>query len=100
MAKFILLVVISVQIMGCIKDFGEDECFSPTKNLGSANVGSSNGCKCNSKTDASVCANGGVALVCEDDRWISVIDGPCSPMPRPYIEESSSSFTFLSSSDI
>jgi hypothetical protein len=53
-------------------------CYSPTQNLPTAYQPGAKGCACNSTTDAAVCAQG-VALICTNDVWTAVQDGPCAP---------------------
>lgn len=63
-----------------------DRCVSPAQNLETAYDAGAVGCACRSGVDRSVCVtdkNGrNVALVCENDRWTAVEDGPCAPGPR------------------
>jgi hypothetical protein len=63
-----------------------DTCYSPTQNLDLARDGTDmpkgRGCAC-APTDKGVCVDG-VALICNEGRWLSVIDGPCSPGPSSF----------------
>lgn len=52
-------------------------CFSPTQNLNTAYDSGSEGCPC-SDQDHARCVDG-VALICEEERWQAVEDGPCAP---------------------
>jgi len=62
-------------------DSNNSNCFSPTQNLDIANTSNAIGCDCNSEIDEDVCVNG-VALICEENTWITVEDGPCfNPEP-------------------
>ena len=59
-------------------------CFSPTQNLTNAYETDSIGCDCDSENDTDICMpdeNGrSVALICSENKWIAVEDGPCSPI--------------------
>jgi hypothetical protein len=57
---------------------GPSQCYSPTHNLQIAYQPNAVGCTCNPAVDADVCVQG-VALICETDHWLSVVDGPCEP---------------------
>ncbi len=61
----------------------DSACFSPTQNLETAYRQNSTGCACASGIDSDFCLpdkNGrNVALICENNRWIAVEDGPCMP---------------------
>lgn len=57
---------------------GSGPCYSPTQNLSIAYKAGSKGCACTSGTVADVCVQG-VALICENNHWIAVEDGPCMP---------------------
>lgn len=54
-------------------------CYSPA-NLASAPGIGAKGCTCRTGVDQPVCANG-VGLICENDHWLAVKDGPCMPGP-------------------
>lgn len=69
-------------LISCSNDDNDLNCFSPTQNLESACEVNSVGCDCNSAVDEGVCVmdkNGQfVALICSEDKWTAVEDGPCS----------------------
>ena len=75
---------IAVEDGPCIKidDNNNSNCFSPTQNLTIAYETDSIGCVCDSDNDNETCVpdeNGrNVALICSDNKWIAVEDGPCS----------------------
>jgi len=64
--------------------FEDPDCFSPQKNIDQAYSGGE-GCHCDPAADSGACVEDstgrGVALVCSDDRWQAVEDGPCEPPP-------------------
>lgn len=70
-------------LMACGPSTVTDEptCYSPTQNLTHAYAAGAKGCACDSATDSPVCAEGGVALICESGAWQAVEDGPCQPQP-------------------
>jgi hypothetical protein len=56
-------------------------CYSPTQNTATAYEKGAYGCPCDSAVDVGVCIHG-VALLCENNVWIAVEDGPCMPQPH------------------
>jgi hypothetical protein len=60
----------------------EEKCYSPHQNLDLAYSDGAVGCACDPERDEPVCANDGqrkIGLVCDNDRWKAVEDGPCMP---------------------
>lgn len=55
----------------------DTDCYSPFQNYSNAYEDGMEGCECQ-KDQQSVCI-GGAALICEDQRWEAVEDGPCMP---------------------
>lgn len=56
------------------------DCFSPTQHADtamSAQMDGGTGCPCDPAVDKNVCINK-VAFFCENDRWITGVDGPCA----------------------
>lgn len=75
--KAVILIASLVGLGSCNQDDSVNTaCFSPTQNLEIANDVDAEGCDCNSEIDEDICVDG-VALVCEEDQWQSVEDGPC-----------------------
>jgi len=68
-------------LLACDDESTDNTCFSPTQNLETAYTTGAIGCGCKSGTDKGVCVPDKtdrlVALVCEQNRWIAVEDGPC-----------------------
>lgn len=61
-------------------------CYSPTQNLETVTSPNAVGCGCDPAVDEDICVRDNpsraVALICENDRWQHVQDGPCLPPPR------------------
>ena len=80
--KFSLLVLIISFLFSCSNDDDNSNCFSPTQNLTSEYEDDAIGCDCDSENDIDVCEqdeNGrNVALICFQNQWRAVEDGPCS----------------------
>jgi hypothetical protein len=55
---------------------GGAACYSPYENLSRAYDRTLPGCSCT--TSSSICIQG-VALICQSNRWQTVVDGPCMP---------------------
>ena len=74
-------------VAGLLSACGSDEpygsCLGPDRNLEAAYSEGARGCGCDSARDTDLCVsdkNGRkVALVCVDDEWTAVEDGPCTP---------------------
>ena len=66
-------------------DNSNSDCFSPTQNLINAYDEGFVGCDCDSENDIDICvqdSNGrNVALICSENKWAAVEDGPCSEGP-------------------
>lgn len=52
------------------------DCYSPEQNLDTAYEPGARGCACDAANDPDICSHG-VALICEQSFWQSVLDGPC-----------------------
>lgn len=76
-------VIFALLQFACGRDDRKTTCFAPQQNLEIAYSPGAAGCECKSASDKSVCIRDrdgrDVALVCSDDRWIAVEDGPCLP---------------------
>lgn len=73
--SFIAVSIMIVVACSC----SDEECYSPEQNLDKAYEEGAVGCPCTAN-EADVCVDG-VALVCDDDHWLAVEDGPCLPDP-------------------
>jgi hypothetical protein len=76
------LIIVGLACLGAFASMSchrEEECFSPEQNLDLAGQPGAVGCPCSSE-DRGQCVSG-VALVCSEGRWESVVDGPCFPGP-------------------
>jgi len=70
--------VFSFSVVARAQDAGD--CFSPTQNAGtamSAQMDGGTGCPCDPAVDKNVCINM-TGFFCENDRWITGVDGPCA----------------------
>ena len=65
----------------CLLSCGDNnECYSPTANVESADKTGAVGCACDPKVDKDVCVQG-KALFCQYGHWAFGMDGPCMPIP-------------------
>lgn len=81
--KLLLIFISALFLNSCSEDDDNNSnCFSPIQNLTSAYESDSIGCDCDSQNDIDICVqdeNGrNVALICSENKWIAVEDGPCS----------------------